>query len=83
MWEPTYQVTHCKNKRIGEIEQNSILLAKFRDVEEQIALIEEACLTKDGKDNPLIKPILPVCDEGGIRFPCKNLFPFLREFDSC
>jgi hypothetical protein len=55
---------------------------KSRDVEEQIALIEEACLTKDDKDNPLVKVTLPVCDEGGMWFPCQNLFPFLCEFDS-
>ena len=53
-----------------------------RGVQEQIVLIEEASLTKDGKDNPLIKPTLPVCDEGGMRFPCQNLFPFLHKFDS-
>ena len=55
---------------------------KFRDIEEQITLIEEPCLTKDGKDNLLVKPILPVYDEGGMCFPCQNLFPFLYEFDS-
>ena len=55
---------------------------KSRDVEEQIALIEEASLTKDGKDNPLMKPTLPVCDKGGMRFSCQNLFLFLHEFDS-
>lgn len=49
-----------------ESEQNSML-----NVEEQLPLTEEA---KDGKDNPLIKPILPVCDEGGMRFPCQHLF---------
>ena len=55
---------------------------KSGDVEEQVALAEEASLTKDSKEDPPIKPILPVCDEGGMCFPSPNLFPFLREFDS-
>ena len=71
-----------KTKELERLNKTASSSVKFRDVEEQIALIEEACLTKDGKDNPLIKPILPVCDEDGMCFPCQNLFPFLREFDS-
>lgn len=71
-----------KTKELERLNKLASSSMKSRDVEEQIALIEEACLTKDGKDNPLIKPILPVCDDGGMRFPCPNLFPFLREFDS-
>ena len=83
MWESTYQNLHSEDegteKIINKVPSSSV---KSKDVEEQIALIEEASLTKDSKENPLIKPILPVCDEGGMRFPSPNLFPFLREFDS-
>ena len=71
-----------KTKELERLNKSASSSMKSRGVEEQIALIEEASLTKDGKDNPLIKPTLPVCDEGGMRFPCQNLFPFLHEFDS-
>ena len=71
-----------KTKELERLNQTASTSMKSRDIEEQIALIEETCLTKDDKDNPLIKAILPVCDEGGMRFPHHSLFPFLREFDS-
>ena len=70
-----YTVKMKELKRLNKVPSS----VTSRDVEEQIALIEEASLTKDSKENP---PILQVCDEGGMRFPCLNLFPFLREFDS-
>ena len=73
---------NCKNERI-RLNKTASSSVKFRDVEEQITLIEEACLTKDDKDNLLIKPILPVCDEGGMHFHVKiSSIPFLHEFDS-
>ena len=71
-----YTVNMKEMERLTKVASS---LAKSRNVEEQIALIEEASLTKDGKENPLIKPIIPVCDEGGMRFPHPNLYPFLRE----
>ncbi len=71
-----------KMKELERLNKTASSSVKFRDVEEQVILIEEPCLTKDGKDNLLIKPILPVCDEDGMCFPCQNLFSFLREFDS-
>ena len=44
-----------KTKELERLNQTASTSMKSRDIEEQIALIEEACLTKDDKDNPLIK----------------------------
>lgn len=81
-WSQLTRIYTAKTKELERLNKIHGSSVKSRDVQEQIALIEDACLTKDGKDNPLIKPMLPVCDDGGMRFPRPNLFPFLREFDS-
>lgn len=76
---PLTRIYTVKMKELEWLNKTASSSVKSRDVEEQMALIEEACLTNDSN----IKPILPVCDEGEcvLCFPCPNLFPFLCEFD--
>ena len=79
------QLTRLQNVKMKELERlnkKTTSSLKVQDIQQQIALIEEACMTTENKDAENIKPLLPVCDEGGMRFPCDKLFPFLREFDS-
>ena len=49
-------------------------------VEEQLAIIDNICMNQQEK--ALAQAYLPICDEGGMRFPRREFFPFLKEFDS-
>ena len=43
-------------------------------------MVDNICMTADEK--ALAQAYLPVSDEGGMRFPRRKFFPFLKEFDT-
>ena len=49
-------------------------------LEEQLALIDNICMNQEEK--ALAHAYLPITDGGGMRFPRREFFPFLKEFDS-
>ena len=81
-WGQLNRIHTVKKKELERLSRKSSSSVKLRDVQEQLALVEEACVTKDSKGKAHIWPVLPVGNEGEMWFPCLSLFPFLREFDS-
>lgn len=76
------RIHNVKKKELARLKLSSKASSDMtKNIHEQILLTESACMTKDDKVQAHIKPLLPVCDEGGMWFPRQNLFPFLREFD--
>ena len=43
-------------------------------------MVDNICMTADEK--ALAQAYLPVSDEGGMRFPRREFFPFLKKFDT-